>query len=306
MAWYDDTHITQGFKWSWANPQGHSGIDLKADFHTPLTSAVSGTVIGAQYRDWGGQVDIRFSLNGEPFVLTYVHLDVIDSRVQIGEPIVAGTLIGLSGGQITGGAHPAGKYSRGPHLHFELTRGEKAPYERQGYEPYRPDAAHYPMDPTNFWKALADHGIANDQSGLAAGMQDAGKHGGLAVLGNTVDVGQPSAGPTGGQQTRAILQELPGFAGIVTALDRAEAFTPFKPPDTSGVFGIPNPGAVAATPGYVFGWLYQNGMAITTRAIFIIFGFLLLLGLLIALVRAQAMSALDTAAKVAPLAAAVA
>lgn len=120
--------ITQYFgntAFSTANPQiyngnGHNGIDIAAPIGTPVTAALTGTVLGTGNTDlvrgcysFGKWVMIKHP-NG--LNTLYAHLSNID--VVQGQQVASGQVIGLSG--MTG-------YATGPHLHFGVyaTEGTK-------------------------------------------------------------------------------------------------------------------------------------------------------------------------------------
>jgi len=302
MSWWE-THITQGYKWTWKNTKGHSGIDLAESNGTPLTSAVSGQVISASAHDWGGQVSVKFTVNGQYYTLSYLHMSSIADGIQPGMDIRAGTYLGKSGGATWSRPYPtSSKYSSGPHLHWELWIGEKAPYVNQS--PWRPDDGHHPLDPTGMFYALKNNGIPDDQSawGFLPGADSSGE---------PDSGGEGPAQPGGGQRAHAILQEAPGFYGIVRAMDTAEAFNPWQPPKTSvaptvgdldisigpftehlhipGVSDLANAAAQArsaqSTAAYTMGWLVNNIVPLLVRLFLILLGLLLVGALLYAQVR---------------------
>jgi murein DD-endopeptidase MepM/ murein hydrolase activator NlpD len=98
----------------------NNGLDLGTAFHTPIGSIVSGTVQSATYSpEIGGQVMVAFQQAGQTLYAAYVHLDEI--AVSVGQQVNVGTLIGLSGGQLSGGSHNAKyPYSTGPHTLFGI------------------------------------------------------------------------------------------------------------------------------------------------------------------------------------------
>ncbi|MBF6614701.1 MAG: peptidoglycan DD-metalloendopeptidase family protein [Chloroflexi bacterium] len=171
MLWFQAA-TTQGFKWSTAAPLAHSGMDLGMPVGTPLTSPVAGVVIGAAYHTWGGQVDVRTSLGGQPRVLSYLHLSEVEPGLRLGQTLTAGARVGLSGG-VNSGAHPTQpQFSTGPHLHFELTAGGVAPYT-PAYNPRRPSATSYPLDPTDLLTQIRTTGGL--MSGVPTGWTDDGR-----------------------------------------------------------------------------------------------------------------------------------
>jgi len=111
--------VTQYFgntPFSTANPQvynghGHNAIDIAAPIGTPVTAALSGTILATGNTDlirgcysFGKWVMI---IHGNGLSTLYSHLSVID--VSKGQSISTGQVVGLSG--MTG-------YATGPHLHF--------------------------------------------------------------------------------------------------------------------------------------------------------------------------------------------
>jgi hypothetical protein len=126
-AWYDFP-VTQAH-----NPPTEEGIDLGTPFHTPLTALPGGTVVGTGYYPWGGEVDIAAQLAGFGKVIeSFLHLDQID--VSPGQTVSTGQEIGLSGGQLSGGAHPTGsQYSSGPHVEFDYFTGK--PFASESLDP---------------------------------------------------------------------------------------------------------------------------------------------------------------------------
>lgn len=123
MAWYDAI-VSQAHA-----VNGEQGIDLATSFRTPLTALDPGKVDAASYGPWGGLVGER-TARGEEY---YLHLDQIN--VSQGQNVASGDVIGLSGGQNVGGAHPAAPaYSSGPHTEYGIFSG--------------PLFASVPLDPT--------------------------------------------------------------------------------------------------------------------------------------------------------------
>lgn len=301
IPWYN-THITQGFFWAnvpsssrgaHGTVNGHSGIDLSEENGTPVTSPVTGTVLHAGAHKWGGQVDILWSALNQSFVVSFLHLS--DIYVSEGQRVGTGQLIGLTGGASWSKPIPTLCCSSGPHLHFELTKGDKAPYA--DYSPQRPLSGNYPLDPTDFWTQIKNNGLANDQSALAGSVMsgpNAGKHGGLAVVGTSVS--DPSQGDpnNGGNMAHQALVEVPGFAGIVLAFDRAEQFTPYNPPQSINPF---------AGIGYGAQWMHDNATAMAVRGMLVVAGIIIVLLVITALLRKPAVAGLQTAAQLAPLAA---
>lgn len=114
MANWWQGKVTQAF-----NPPVEPGEDIALAVDTPVTALQGGTVIGASYGPWGGRVDIQVDPNTVQY---YQHLD--QDQVSVGERVTAGGSVGLSGGQLSGGQHPASpQYSTGPHIEVGETVG---------------------------------------------------------------------------------------------------------------------------------------------------------------------------------------
>jgi murein DD-endopeptidase MepM/ murein hydrolase activator NlpD len=115
-AWYQYpiTHgyITSHLTNDWDSP--HFADDIATPFHTPLTAIKSGKVVQADYAAWGGEVFIKPDDGSTEYY--YYHLD--ENDVNAGQHVNAGQMVGLSGGQNTGGSHPVStQWSTGPHTH---------------------------------------------------------------------------------------------------------------------------------------------------------------------------------------------
>ena len=93
--------------------RNHEGVDIAAPFGTGVFVAAEGTVLRTGYdpEGYGRFVEIRHP-NG--MTTLYGHLSRLD--VASGDTVAAGSRIGLVGS--TG-------RSTGPHLHFEVRRGER-------------------------------------------------------------------------------------------------------------------------------------------------------------------------------------
>lgn len=92
----------------------HFADDVQTPFHTPITALLSGTVKTADFPAWGGEVFIQPDIGGPQYY--YYHLDT--ENVKVGQHVDKGQLVGLSGGQNSGGQHPVSTaWSSGPHTH---------------------------------------------------------------------------------------------------------------------------------------------------------------------------------------------
>ncbi len=97
----------------------HAGVDMHADYGSPIAAAAAGEVVWAGWRDgYGNTVIID---HGNRFATLYAHQSVV--RVSVGQTVEAGQVVGEVGS--TG-------LSTGPHLHFEVrvlgTPVDPAPY----------------------------------------------------------------------------------------------------------------------------------------------------------------------------------
>lgn len=145
---------------------GELGVDVGTPFHTNITDIFSGTVVDAGYHAWGGQVDIATTLpNGQHVIEQFLHLDQIAAGITTGAQVVAGQFLGLSGGQTSGGAHPAStQFSTGPHTEFGLysgTPGASTALDPTAYLAYGSGAGiggstPMPSSPPSFWQTIID------------------------------------------------------------------------------------------------------------------------------------------------------
>jgi hypothetical protein len=131
--------VTQSF-----NPPTEYGVDVGTPFHTLITAPLAGTVkdvnCAVGYRC---EVDIASQFQGSPITQTFLHID--QPAVQAGQVLTAGSAIGLSGGQTSGGSNPdSTTYSTGPHVEFDLFQGGpfQSPLNHQSYYNFGgPDAS---------------------------------------------------------------------------------------------------------------------------------------------------------------------
>lgn len=105
-----------------------NGVDFQTPFHTPITvlQGLGGIITGINKDPWGGTITIQTQTNvgnGPGIFSYYTHLDTFASGLSVGSTVKPGDLLGLSGGQVTGGNMPSGSYSTGPHVEFGFTNG---------------------------------------------------------------------------------------------------------------------------------------------------------------------------------------
>lgn len=99
----------------------HSGIDLVADWGTPIRAAAAGVIVAQGWDGgYGMMVDIR---HADGVITRYGHMSAFTPGQAVGSTVAAGTEIGHVGD--TGN-------SRGAHVHFEVRVGghavDPAPY----------------------------------------------------------------------------------------------------------------------------------------------------------------------------------
>ncbi len=123
----------------------HTGIDISAEYGTPVLAAGSGTVVSAGWglfvedpsSPYGQAVVIRhdFGYQGQPLYTVYAHLSEVD--------VVAGQWLAV--GDELGNVGDTG-HTTGPHLHFEVRIGSD-----QFFSTYNPELW---MSPPQGWGVL--------------------------------------------------------------------------------------------------------------------------------------------------------
>lgn len=112
MGWWQDL-ITQAF-----NPPAEPGVDVGTPFHTPITALAAGTVVSETHGGFGQRIDIATGGGVKEY---YQHLDTIAQGIKVGSHVSVGELLGLSGGQLSGGSSPNDpRNSSGPHVEFGI------------------------------------------------------------------------------------------------------------------------------------------------------------------------------------------
>lgn len=130
MAWYN-TQDWNNYRDQYAGiTYPVNGDDIPVPFHTPITAIFPGTIYN-EYVDASGataiiQADNPTDLKGVPYYY-YAHLDTFN--VSTGQHVNPGDVVGLSGGQLTGGQHPAStQFSTGPHIMLGESKTGTIPY----------------------------------------------------------------------------------------------------------------------------------------------------------------------------------
>lgn len=92
---------------------GHKGTDYMADRYTPIYAIADGVVVASTESGpgWGVYVKIAHNIGGQSVTSLYAHMSYGTRRVEVGQTVSAGQLIGQVGD--TGRAY-------GTHLHLEI------------------------------------------------------------------------------------------------------------------------------------------------------------------------------------------
>jgi murein DD-endopeptidase MepM/ murein hydrolase activator NlpD len=106
----DSPRLTSQFGTRWGRL--HEGVDLTAPIGTPVFAADGGEVVyaGAHVRGYGNMIVLR---HADDLMTVYAHNSVL--LVKVGDRVAAGQRLALSG---------QSGHATGPHLHFEVRRGQ--------------------------------------------------------------------------------------------------------------------------------------------------------------------------------------
>jgi Sec-independent protein translocase protein TatA len=115
----------------------HFAVDIGTPFHSQITALLPGTIVKEDFQPWGGEMFIKPDDTSKPEYY-YFHLD--DFNIGPNQHVNAGDVIGLSGGQTSGGDHPVTDgESTGPHTHVGWFDGYVTPSETGFTIPHGPD-----------------------------------------------------------------------------------------------------------------------------------------------------------------------
>lgn len=180
----------------------HYAVDIEASQDTPFYFLQPGKITKADYQPWGGEVFEQPDSGGQQ---EYVyHLDQIQTTV--GAHVNAGQVVGLSGGQTSGGSHPTSpQYSTGPHIHFGFF--QKYIDSQNGVIPFGQDP-----------NTILNQAKAGELTNVAAGTGTE-----TATLSENTSTTKSTPTPLSIYVNEA-LSKFPGFEGIAIALDLAEEF----------------------------------------------------------------------------------
>lgn len=118
--------ITSGFGYRFGGSDFHPGIDIgKRGAVVPVVAAADGYVFRSYYSSsYGNVIFITHMINGQVYTTVYAHLEA--RLAGEGQTVRKGQIIGYMGN--TG-------RSTGPHLHFELHRGQWNPAKSNAVNP---------------------------------------------------------------------------------------------------------------------------------------------------------------------------
>ena len=198
LAYPVPTEIEPGSPFGMRNGAMHNGQDLAAERGTPIYAYADGVVIDAKdtgVGGFGGWVVIKHDFDGEEYTTVYGHMEPGQVHVATGDQVKAGQHIADMGN--------AGQ-STGPHLHFEVHKGNRLENGYEGVEDPRPwidkareGAGEAPAEDTNDTADDADTDTTDADSNSTTdsdGDADASVNGGEATRDlrakQIIDVGQ--------------------------------------------------------------------------------------------------------------------
>lgn len=249
MAWYD-YNISSDIILS-GGRSTYNNTDVGTPVDTPLSFPLGGTITKLGYPAWGGQitwkVDNPSVIGGHQYAFM-IHLDAINPALQEGQIITAGTFAGYSGGQLdntglpslpAGYSHHATSplHSSGPHL--DIGVGDT------------PDASITVSK--QYGDALVLYARTNK---IPVTIQSTSNF--------TFDLTNIP------QSINNVLNNVPGFLGIVYVVDLVEQFQPFKSTGSDAVTGIKD----------VLVFLVVNLTAFFIRALIVFIGMFILVALI--------------------------
>lgn len=262
QAWYNYPSDTgSGQYGSFPDPMGNYAkpdINVCVPATVPITSIVSGIVTDVSWgKQWSGSVTIKLDNPPNSFAQYAAYNFLTKISVSPGQRVSVGTLIGFPGQPVC--------------LAFGLTNS--TPWG-SGYYGRTADPR---LDPRNYI-AQAQAGKFNSGTGISFNLS-------FGSGGNTFNAVS--------DKTHETLNNIPGFAGLVEALDIVEQFQPFQLPDNSGTIGkIPGVGDIIQTlqfpadamQGFLL-FVTSNTMAALIRFGIIMIGVFILMALILNAVR---------------------
>jgi Peptidase family M23 len=161
------THVAQTFKGGHPG-SGENGYDFSMPRGTPVYAILPGKVVGSGYYNGGGVVSVQYNPQN---IIYYQHLDL--DQVNVGDQIAVGQQIGLSGGQTSGGNHPATCCSSFEHIEV----GINAPFGGI----WNPNNVTPNADPIGLFNSLNSQYQANNVATGGSGAATGGNFVGLVA-----------------------------------------------------------------------------------------------------------------------------
>jgi murein DD-endopeptidase MepM/ murein hydrolase activator NlpD len=102
---------------------GEQGVDLGTSYGTPITDILGGVVKAVNCAvGWRCEVDVATTYQGQQVTESFLHID--QPAVAAGQRLSPGDLVGLSGGQTSGGINNDDpNFSTGPHVEYDIFGG---------------------------------------------------------------------------------------------------------------------------------------------------------------------------------------
>lgn len=300
----------------YGNPNYDSGLggshdmDLKAPMDTEITFLLPGTITDISAPTWGKQVSMKLDTpwKGVSY-MAYLHLDAVNPTLKVGAHVIAGEVVGWSGGensvnQIGGATNPTGQHfidtaymSAGPQIGVALMNG---PIYGSGMGWISNPEGHPELNPEPLIQAAEAGNLGMiDGTSFSFGLNTSPSQF-TAVTGPAQ---QPiiiskfnNAYFQVAQASRDTIAHVPGFYGICASLDAAEQF-----PGVDNMFsGDSNPLDVPANAVLtVVNTVIGNTLPMFVRGFIALMGFIIIIGLVIKAmepVASSAGSALSSAA----------
>ncbi|MFD2216586.1 M23 family metallopeptidase [Metabacillus endolithicus] len=106
----------------------HAGIDIGSNASTdPIVASADGVVVRSYTSSsYGECIMIKHNIEGETYTTVYAHMVTGSRRVQMGQTVQKGQVIGIKG---TTGS------STGVHLHFEIRKGDWSTNQSNAIDP---------------------------------------------------------------------------------------------------------------------------------------------------------------------------
>lgn len=130
------TEHNYSYKNNWGDRRGygglriHEGTDIFADYGTPVKATTYGVVEIKGWNRFGGwRIGIRDIFNVYHY---YAHLNSYDDKIEVGQIVQPGDVLGSVGSSGYGPPGTAGKFP--PHLHYGMYKDNG--YKEWSFDPY--------------------------------------------------------------------------------------------------------------------------------------------------------------------------